>query len=167
MVALSSGRPDDHPKPVGPDASVSAEAPESVASGRDGGGRSRISGWLRQAWPPLLILAWGAVVVTLVLLDVPAAVRGVPVLAYLAVAPGLAYVRLLRLSDGVKDLLLGVGLSLALGVVVAQGMIYLHLWSPLLGLSTLAALASLAALFELLRGPLATWLGRFVKRRSS
>jgi len=159
MVELSSGPPGDHLQARDPDAPVPAEAPEPATNPRDGG-------WLRQAWPPLLVLAWGAVVVTLVLLDVPAAVRGVPVLAYLTVAPGLACVRLLRLSDGVKDLLLGAGLSLALGIVVAQGMIYLHRWSPLLGLSTLAAIASLAALVELLRGPLATWLGRLRRRPS-
>src|SRR5258706_462717 len=81
-------------------------------------------GWLREAWPPLLVLLSGAVVLALVLLDAPTSVRATPVLAYIAVVPGLAYVRLVRLPDRGMGLLLGVGLSLALGIVVAQAMVY-------------------------------------------
>lgn len=107
------------------------------------------------AWPPLVLLLSGAGVLTVVLLDVPAVVRAVGVLAYIAVAPGLAWVRLIRLPDRLTQFVIGVALSFALGILVAQAMVYLQRWSPLLGLCALVAIASLAALIELVRDRLA------------
>ena len=103
----------------------------------------------RSPWPALATLLAGAGVVNLVLWDVPGILRAVVVLGYLAVAPGLACARLIRIPDGLSRFVVGVALSLALGVLVAQGMIQLHRWSPLLGLAALTAIASLAALIEL------------------
>ena len=100
-------------------------------------------------WPPLVILLAGGDVLALVVSDVPSLLRAVAVLGYLAVAPGLACARLIRILDGPSRFVVGVALSLALGILVAQGMIQLHRWSPLLGLSTLTSVASLAALIEL------------------
>jgi hypothetical protein len=111
------------------------------------------------AWPPLLVLLAGAGVLALVLLDVPGTIRATAVLGYLAVIPGLAWVRLIRLTDGVTQFVIGGALSLALGVLVAQAMVELRRWSPLLGLSVLVAVASLAALLELLRDGLAARRG--------
>ncbi|HET8681669.1 MAG TPA: hypothetical protein VFM54_07320 [Micromonosporaceae bacterium] len=102
---------------------------------------------------PLLLLLCGPAVLALVVLDAPAWARVAPVLAYLMVVPGLACVRLLGLADGGLSVVLGAGLSLALGILVAQAMIYLDLWSPTLGLSTLVAVASASGLVELYRGP--------------
>ncbi|OKI81651.1 hypothetical protein [Micromonospora sp. CB01531] len=96
-----------------------------------------------------MTLVAGDAVLALVLWDVPGILRTVSVLAYLAVAPGLACVRLIRIPDGLTRFVVGVALSLALGVLVAQGMLQLHLWSPLLGIVTLTVIASLAALIEL------------------
>jgi hypothetical protein len=112
------------------------------------------------AWPPLLVLLAGVVVLALVLLDGPGGVRAVAVLTYLAVLPGYAVARLIRLPGGVARFVIGVALSLALGILVAQAMVELRRWSPLLGLSTLVAVASLAALLELLR------IGRTARRGS-
>jgi hypothetical protein len=95
------------------------------------------------------VLLSGGGVLALVLLDVPGVARAAPVLAYLAVVPGSACVRLVRLPDRSLGLLLGVGLSLALGIMVSQAMVYLRLWSPLHGLATLVVVASLAACVEL------------------
>jgi hypothetical protein len=95
--------------------------------------------------PPLLLLLAGPAVLCLIVLDTPAWLRAAPVLFYIGAVPGYAMVRLLRLPDLLMAALLGVGLSLALGLLVAQLMIYTHLWSPLLGLSTLVVLASVAA----------------------
>jgi len=104
----------------------------------------------------LLLLLSGPVVLALILLDAPTWIRVAPVLAYIAVVPGLACVRLIRLPERLMEVLLGVGLSFALGVLVAQVMIYLHVWSPTLGLSTLVVIASLTGTLELYRGPHAT-----------
>ncbi|MFU8874025.1 hypothetical protein [Micromonospora sp. SL4-19] len=102
-------------------------------------------------WPALVTLVAGDVVLALVLWDVPGVLRAIGVLGYLSVAPGLACARLVRIPDGLTRLVVGVALSLALGILIAQAMIHLHVWSPLLGVVTLTAVASLAALAELAR----------------
>lgn len=104
-----------------------------------------------RVWPPLVVLLSGAVVLALALFDGPAAARGVAVLAYLAVVPGLAWVRLIRLPDRLTQVVVGVTLSLALGILVAQAMLVLGRWSPPLGLGVLVIVASLAAGLELAR----------------
>jgi len=116
-----------------------AAAPET------GGGDDGVRHYL----PPLLMLLAGPAVLALVVLDTPAWLRAGPVLVYVAAVPGYALVRLLRLADLLMTALLGVGMSLALGLIVAQLMIYTHLWSPLLGLSTLVVMASVATGVEL------------------
>jgi hypothetical protein len=103
---------------------------------------------------PLLLLLCGPAVLLLVVLDAPAWLRLGPVLAYVIVVPGLAVVRLLRLADGVVEAVLGIGLSLALGVLVAQLMVYTGVWSATLGLAVLVAVGSAATALELYRGPL-------------
>jgi hypothetical protein len=114
------------------------------------------AGGPRQGLPwhpvPLLLLLSGPVVLALVVLDAPTWLRAGPVLCYLAVVPGLAGIRLLRLADRLMEILLGIGLSLAAGILVAQSMIYLHVWSPILGVSAVMVIASVAAVLDLVRG---------------
>jgi hypothetical protein len=114
-----------------------------VIGGAAGGGG-------RDAWPPVMLLLIGVAVLTLVVVRAPAAVRAAPVIAYVMTVPGLACVRLARLPDRLAEFALAVGLSLALGVVVAQAMIYLRVWSPTLGIITLIVIASIAACVELM-----------------
>ncbi|MGC1215099.1 MAG: hypothetical protein WA890_28045 [Micromonospora sp.] len=121
------------------------EAPDQQPLPAPGEARRRVP------WPAVVILLAGPGVVALVVGDGPGHLRAVSVLVYLAVVPGLACARLIRIPDGLTRFVVGVALSLALGVLVAQGMIHLHRWSPLLGLSTLATIASLAAVTELAR----------------
>lgn len=127
-----------------------AAAPET--GGGDDGVRHYLS--------PLLVLLAGPAVLALVVLDTPAWLRAGPVLVYVAAVPGYALVRLLRLADLLMTALLGVGMSLAVGLIVAQLMIHTHLWSPLLGLSTLVVMASVATGVEL--GP-GVWPNRIRK----
>ncbi|MGW5671792.1 hypothetical protein [Micromonospora sp. NPDC003776] len=134
-----------------------AESPLDVRPSRphlEGGSGSEDDFPSDTPWPALATLIAGAGVVNLVLWEVPGVLRAVAVLGYLAVAPGLACVRLIRIPDGLSRFVVGVALSLALGVLVAQGMIHLHRWSPLLGLAVLTGIASLAALIELGRNAL-------------
>jgi hypothetical protein len=122
-----------------------------VAPGtRPAGGGDR--GW--SAYPPplpLLLLLSGPLVLALVVFDAPGWLRVGPVLAYVLVVPGLAGVRLIGLADRVLEMVLGVGLSLAFGVLLAQLMLYLHAWSPTLGLGVLVTIASCTAGLELYR----------------
>jgi hypothetical protein len=117
----------------------------------------------RAPWVAVALLLSGAAVLALVLLHAPPPVRAAPVLGYLALVPGLACVRLIRLGDARIDLLLGVTVSLALGVIVAQVLLIAHHWSPVLGLAVLVGIASLAAIADLIR----RWRPRAAHRRPS
>jgi hypothetical protein len=108
------------------------------------GGRSGSS------WPPLLLGGAGLVVLALVLTGKPGVLRAAAVIGYVMTVPGLACIRLLRLPDRLPELAFGVGLSLALAVLVAQAMIYLEIWSPARGIAILVVIGSLAACAELL-----------------
>ncbi len=140
---------DERPRPARARLRLVRPGGDANTGGHDDGGRLWYS-------TPLLLLLSGPVVLALILLDAPTWIRVAPVLAYIAVVPGLACVRLIRLPERLMEVLLGVGLSFALGVLVAQVMIYLHVWSPTLGLSTLVVIASLTGTLELYRGPHAT-----------
>jgi hypothetical protein len=145
MAGLSMNHDEPHPGPA-PLTLHPAAAESTPATGGDGGGSMRYLA-------PLLLLLAGPAVLALVILDAPPWLRAAPVLAYLGMIPGLAVVRLLRSPDRLMVTLLGVGLSLALGVLVAQLMIYTHRWSPTLGVSTLVAIASAASAVDLFRPP--------------
>lgn len=100
---------------------------------------------------PLLLLLSGPLMLALVVFDAPAWLRVGPVLGYVGLVPGLACARLLRLADKTMEVVLGVGLSLAFGLLVAQLMLYLNAWSPTFGLGALVAIASVFAGLELYR----------------
>jgi hypothetical protein len=101
-------------------------------------------------WAPLLLSWVGLVVLALVLTGKPGPLRAVSVIGYVMTVPGLACIRLLSLPDRLLQLVFGVGLSLALAVLVAQAMIYLEVWSPVRGITVLVVIASLASCGELL-----------------
>lgn len=89
----------------------------------------------------LTSVAAAAVVVSLLLADVPPAVRAPAVLAFVFVFPGLALVRPLAVSDDrLTELTLGVALSVAISVLVPTGLLYLGLWSPKGALAVLVAI---------------------------
>jgi len=78
---------------------------------------------VRPYWPP--VIAFSAVVVAvLVYADVDFAGRPIAVLWFMLVCPGMALVRLLRLSDATTELAIAVALSLALDTLVAGVLIY-------------------------------------------
>jgi hypothetical protein len=108
-----------------------------------GGGRSS---W----WPPLLLSWLGLVVLALVLTGKSGVLRSALVIGYVMTVPGLACIRLLFLPDRLVQLVFGVGLSLALAVLVAQAMMYLEMWSPVRGMAILVVIGSLASCGELI-----------------
>jgi hypothetical protein len=127
---------------------------EQELVGRRGGhpqtGDPTTSGHGGSWWPPVLLNGAGLVVLALVLTGAPTTVRAAPVIGYVMTVPGLACIRLLGSLGRLPQLAFGVGLSLALAVLVAQAMIYLDLWSPVGGIATLVAIGSLASCAELL-----------------
>jgi hypothetical protein len=62
--------------------------------------------------------------------DVDTSVRPVLTLGFLAVCPGLAFVRLLRIKERWMEWTLAVALSVALETLVATASLYGGFWSP-------------------------------------
>jgi hypothetical protein len=104
-------------------------------------------------WTPPLIL----VLSTLVVLERIAGHGGSPVrtvltVAFFALAPGLAVVGLLRLSDPWLVAALAPALSLSIGATVGGILSYAGAWSPAAGLAILVAISVLGALAQQLVG---------------
>ncbi len=99
----------------------------------------------------LLIAATLAVTVTI--LAVPGgASRLWVVLVYVLVCPGLAYIRLLNISDPLAILMLGIGLSISMDILVSEALVLTHLWSPIAGIIILGMLCLFGALLQLVAG---------------
>ena len=77
----------------------------------------------RPHWP-LVIGVSAAVAAVAVYADIDVAARAVVVLWFMLVCPGMALVRLLRLSDPLTELAIAVALSLALETVLAGALLY-------------------------------------------
>jgi hypothetical protein len=78
---------------------------------------------VRPYWPPVIGVS-AVFVAVLVYADVDFAGRPFAVLWFMLVCPGMALVRLLRLSDAMTELAIAVALSLALDTIVAGTLIY-------------------------------------------
>lgn len=100
---------------------------------------------------PVVITASAAMAVATALLDTGPPVQPLLVIWFLLVCPGMAFVRLLRLPGLVLQWILAIVVSIALGVVVSQAFLYLHYWSPVAGLVTLAAFSLVGVILQLLQ----------------
>jgi len=98
-------------------------------------------------WPILITLS-ALAAVWVVLAEVGPPLQPVILLWFLLVCPGLAFVRLLRLDDWFAQCTLAIAVSTALGVVLAEGMIYSHRWNPIGALLVLAALSIIGAALD-------------------
>ena len=105
---------------------------------------------------------WTVLVVGASVLAVIAAIAGsgdgwsfLPLLALLAVIPGLPYVRMAGAGGGPMGLWVGaVALSVALGAVVAEVLLYTGSYGAARAVFVLAGIACLGEVFDRLRHPL-------------
>lgn len=86
-----------------------------------------------------------------VLGSVGAPVQAVVVFWFLLVCPGTTVLCLLEPMNALWHLLIGIAVSIALGVVVAQVLLFTGAWSPVAGLLVLAAVTCVAAGLQLTR----------------
>jgi hypothetical protein len=91
-------------------------------------------------WPVVITLSM-AVVEILVYNDVATPLRPWITMWFLLVCPGMAYVRLLHISDAVSEFVLAVALSLVLALLSSAAVLYAGLWSPELILMLLIGLS--------------------------
>ena len=98
-------------------------------------------------WPAVIIvsaLAAGVLTIT----DSASPARPLIALWFLCVCPGMAFVRLLRLGEGLTEMTLAIALSLAMDVIVAGVLLYAGVWSPRWGLIVLIALSLVGAILQ-------------------
>ena len=102
-------------------------------------------GWL---WP-LVIIASTCAINVMVFADISTSLRPVLAIWFISVCPGMALVRLLRLSDGWSEMALSVALSMALGVIVVTSLLYAGWWSYKTGLVVLSMFSVVGAVIQL------------------
>ena len=101
--------------------------------------------WL---WPAIIgasALAAGL----LALLDVASPLRPLAALWFMAICPGMAFVRLLRLDDPVAEWSLAIALSIALDAIVAAVILYSGVRSFKWGLGVLIVLSLIGTAIQL------------------
>jgi hypothetical protein len=95
----------------------------------------------RFAWWSFVIVASTVVAVIAAMVGTGSAFTTIPVLWFLAVCPGMAYVRMLGFDDTALRWISAIGLSIALGAVVAEALLLAHLYT---GFRTIVVLGVLA-----------------------
>ncbi len=78
--------------------------------------------------------------------------RSAIIFLFMLVMPGLAYTRLFHFRDFLVEIVLAVAISLAVGTIVAEIMLFLHIWSPNTGLGVLIAVSLVGAYLQIMRG---------------
>ncbi len=105
----------------------------------------------RFAWP-VACTALGLLAVILVLAGAGAIIRVPVVLGFLLVCPGLAIVRLLRISDPATMWSVAVALSIAIDGLVSLVQAYSGHWNPTVALLAIAAITLAAVAIEVAVG---------------
>lgn len=100
------------------------------------------------SWP-IVIIASAIAANMLVFYASQSAVRPILVLWFLLICPGMAFVRLLRISSPAIEITLAIALSLALGTVMAGALIYAGVWSTSVTLAILGGLSVFGSLVQL------------------
>ncbi len=96
----------------------------------------------REAWLwPVIIVVSAAVACLMAFVFVESPLRPSVTLWFLLACPGMAFVRLMRVSPFYVEWALGIALSLALGTLVSALMMYANAWSWELALLLLAVLS--------------------------
>ena len=94
------------------------------------------------------IAVGGAITLLLASTDAKTIVRPFVTLAFIGFAPGAAFVWLLRGLDLPTKIVASIALSLAIGTMTAQAMIWLHAWSPTAGLVALVSLSMVGLVLQ-------------------
>lgn len=97
----------------------------------------------------MVLITSTIVVDVLVFGNISSSLRPVIVVWFITVCPGLALVRLLRLSDGWSELALSTALSLSLSLGVALGLLYAGRWSDKTGVMILSVICLAGSALQL------------------
>ena len=100
-------------------------------------------------WSALVVLS-AVAIEAVIFQDAPLPIRPVVVLWFILFCPGMAFIQLLGLNDLAHEVILAVGLSLAIALFVAICVLYVGLWSPNLILMLLVVLSQIGVLCQIL-----------------
>ena len=141
--------PTDRPRPRPPEPALEALPPA----------------WSRW-WAVIVLVSTGAVA-WVSLVGAPDVIRGPITVWFIAICPGMAIVRLLRLDEPVADIMLAFALSLALAGLIPAVFLYLGAWSPAWSLTILIAVAVTGLALDPVLVPRRGWvsLGRAIRGR--
>jgi hypothetical protein len=101
-------------------------------------------------WPVFIIIAAVGSAGT-VLLNAGTPLRAAFCFSFLLLCPGMAWVRLLNLAESLTELTMGIALSIALGVIVSEIMVYSQIWSPRWGLLALIGLSLIGVALQMVQ----------------
>ncbi len=79
--------------------------------------------------------------------------RSIVVFLFMLLIPGIAYTRLFEFDDILVEIVLAVALSLVASTIMAEAMLFLHIWSPEASLDVLIGVSLLGAGLQLRKGP--------------
>lgn len=102
-----------------------------------------------RAWLTVLLVA-SAIVAVLAFADVHSSLRAIVVPPFLLVFPGLAWARLLRISDRTMTMILAIALSIVVDTVVPGTLVYASAWSPSTAVAVVLAVTLAGGLSEAL-----------------
>lgn len=103
------------------------------------------------------ILTWGLAATVAAVWGLPPPVRQVLVLGFLAICPGMAYMRVIRLDGVLTTWTLAFAVSIAIDSMVAAVMLYGGFWSPIAGLVAVVSLTAVGASLGWVRRPSTGW----------
>ena len=98
---------------------------------------------------PYLVMVLTILTALVVMLEAPAVIRIPVMLGFLFLAPGMAFVPLLRLPQRGYEFTLGVALSLLLEALTATVMVELRVWSVELNLEILGSLTLIGCAMQI------------------
>ncbi len=105
-----------------------------------------------------MILASVISVVVVTAIELPAPIRAPIVIWFIAICPGMALVRLLRLDQPAVEVMLAIALSVAIGGLVPAALLYAGRWSPPWTLAILIAITIGGLAADPILVPRRTWI---------
>jgi hypothetical protein len=104
---------------------------------------------------PVIVLVSAFAVGLLLLGESGLPLRPIITIWFLIVCPGMAFVPMLPIKDGLAAFTVGIGVSLAIDALIAEAMVYTTHWSATWSLAILVGIAGAGAAWQLRRGTMA------------
>ncbi len=102
-------------------------------------------------WPILIILS-AIIAGIFAWANSGSPLRPILLFLFMMFIPGLAFTRLFNFGSILTEIVLAVALSFGISTVLAEFMVFAHLWSPNAGLGILVVISVIGALLQIVKG---------------